>query len=90
MSFLVKISGEVEFKVSHMDFINEKNGNISKFYEFYEPPMGKGAFGEVRKAVHKLTGIERAIKIIKKSTTNEEEQKRLINEVEMLKKLVVL
>lgn len=78
----------MEFRVSHTDFISQKDGNITKFYDIYDPPLGKGAFGEVRKAIHKLSGIERAIKIIKKSTTNEEEQKRLVNEVEMLKQLV--
>lgn len=81
-------TGEVEFKVSHMDFVSQKRGSVTKFYTLCDPPLGKGAFGEVRKAVHKLTGIERAIKIIKKSTTSEDEQKRLINEVEMLKKIV--
>ena len=30
------------------------------------PPLGKGAFGEVRKAVHKITEAQRAIKIISK------------------------
>lgn len=81
-------TGEVEFKVSHIDFINQKSGDILKYYELYEPALGKGAFGEVRKAIHKLTGIERAVKIIQKRNTSGEEQKRLINEVEMLKKIV--
>ena len=78
----------MKFNVSHMDFINQKSGNISNYYDLFEPPLGKGAFGEVRKAVHKVTGIERAVKIIRKNTTNEEEKKRLINEVEMLRKIV--
>jgi calcium-dependent protein kinase len=47
-----------------------------------------GAFGEVRKAIHKATGIERAVKIISKSATSAEEQERLINEVEILRQLV--
>lgn len=31
------------------------------------PPIGKGAYGEVRKALHKTTGILRAVKIISKN-----------------------
>lgn len=30
------------------------------------PPLGKGAYGEVRKAVHKVSGVVRAVKIINK------------------------
>ena len=47
-----------------------------------------GAYGEVRKALHKKTNMLRAIKIILKETTNEEEISRLINEVKILKGLV--
>ena len=46
------------------DFIKEQNGNIYDFYEFGKK-IGKGKFGIVYSAIHKLTGQERAIKIIK-------------------------
>jgi len=49
--------------------------------------IGKGAFGEVRKAIHRHTGLVRAIKIIRKSDSSEEYQQKLINEVEILKRL---
>jgi calcium-dependent protein kinase len=42
-------------------------GNASKDYTLINPPLGAGAFGEVRKAVHKASGVERAIKIIYKA-----------------------
>ena len=48
----------------------------------------KGAFGEVRKASHRKTKMLRAIKIILKETTNDEEMDKLINEVKILKGLV--
>ena len=35
--------------------------------------LGKGGFGEVRKAIHKATGIVRAVKLIDKSQTSKEE-----------------
>lgn len=49
-----------------------------------------GAFGEVRKAIHKKTGLMRAVKIINKSSTSKEEQEKLINEVNILRELVKL
>lgn len=58
---------------------------FSSIYLFYF----SGAFGEVRKAVHKKSGVMRAIKIINKSHTSEEEQTKLINEVNILKELVL-
>lgn len=48
----------------------------------------KGAYGEVRRACHKKTNIVRAVKIIYKDSTDKKEQKRVINEVNVLKKLV--
>ena len=35
---------EVEFKVSHTDFINQNIGDITKYYNLLEPPLGKGKF----------------------------------------------
>ena len=31
----------------------EKNKKINSDYTFMNPPLGKGAYGEVRKAIHK-------------------------------------
>jgi calcium-dependent protein kinase len=39
-----------------MDTVNEKSGKITKEYNLVSPPLGKGAYGEVRKAIHKTTG----------------------------------
>ena len=57
---------------------------IQSFYKFLDPPLGKGSYGEVKKAIHKKTGILRAIKTIKKDSTDPEEQQRILNEVELL------
>ncbi len=51
-------------------------------------PLGKGAYGEVRKSIHKTTGLQRAIKMIKKSELSQGERERMILEVEILKKIV--
>lgn len=50
--------------------------------------MVLGAFGEVRKALHKASGLLRAVKIINKNSTSEEEKTRLVNEVTIMKNLV--
>ena len=41
----------------------------------------------IRKAIHKRTSIVRAIKIIYKENSTQQELKQIINEVEILKKL---
>jgi len=53
------------FKVSHAQFINEKKSNIFEDYTFLTT-IGKGAYGQVKKAIQKKTNITRAIKIIVK------------------------
>jgi calcium-dependent protein kinase len=75
---------------------NAKQGRITKDYTLLNPPLGKGitlnpkigAYGEVRKAIHKQSGMMRAVKIIGKAQTNKEEQERLMNEVAILQRLV--
>ena len=53
------------------------------------PPIGKGSFGEVRRATHKISGLKRAIKIIPKRDCTIRHQKKILNEIEILKKLVI-
>jgi len=100
VKFIEKISSLTEFRVTHSDFISEKKGKIHKEYSLLSPPIGKGkpqnlnfdrlgAFGEVRRAIHRKTNINRAVKIIYKENTDADEQERLINEVTILKNLVI-
>jgi calcium-dependent protein kinase len=51
------------------------------------PPIGKGAYGEVRKGLHRVTEVIRAIKIISKNHTSAEDHEKLKQEVEILRKL---
>ena len=46
-----------------------------------------GAYGEVRKCLHKETKVLRAVKIINKKYLADEERAKLTNEIEILKKL---
>ena len=58
-------------KIDKASFISYKTNNISKDYTLGKT-LGQGSFGTVRKAIHKATKQERAIKILKKSAQDEE------------------
>ena len=78
------------YEVVHSDIITPifKNRNkIKNEYRLNDSPLGQGAFGEVRKAVHLQSGMDRAIKIIYKENTSEEERQKIFREVEILKRL---
>lgn len=47
-----------------------------------------GSYAEVRKGIHKVLGVTRAIKIISKSEASNEEVTRVLHEAEILKQLV--
>jgi serine/threonine protein kinase len=47
--------------------------------------LGKGGFGEVKKARHRLTGDIRAMKIIKKDKCDETYLSNLKNEIKILR-----
>lgn len=78
----------MDFQISFVDLCKEKPGKINSDYVLLHPHIGKGSFGEVRKATHKISGLKRAIKIIPKQDCTVRHQKRILNEIEILKKLV--
>lgn len=47
-----------------------------------------GAFGEVRMCVHRDTGAQRAVKVLRKSHMDDDEKKMLFNEINILRELV--
>lgn len=49
-----------------------------------------GAFGEVRMCVHRETGAQRAVKVLRKSHMDDDEKKMLFNEINILRELVSL
>ena len=46
-----------DFNINFQSFITEKKDKISAHYNLLTPPIGKGSFGEVRKGIHKQTGL---------------------------------
>ena len=75
------------FNISAIDFITEQNCQLRDNYEVKEL-IGEGAYGSVRKITHRLTGEDRAVKILsKKNLKSEEELKAMLTEVSILKSL---
>ena len=63
--------------------------NMGAFRDVYSlgDPLGTGAFGEVRKCMHKATRSVRAVKIIRKEAMNADQAKSFQYELAILKKL---
>ena len=73
-------------KISADLFVSLKKGSISEYYNLGEV-LGEGAYGKVWKVTHKTSGLERAMKQIKKSAIIKEDQERLFSEMNILKNL---
>jgi len=80
-----EITSVDEFKLNFRDFIGYKTGTIHDEYTLLDPPIGKGSFGEVRRAIHIKSNITRAVKIIRIESMTNEEQERVKNEINVLK-----
>ena len=55
-------------------------------HTIYDPILG--AFGEVRMCVHRESGAQRAVKVLRKSHMDEDEKRMLFNEINILKEIV--
>lgn len=71
------------FNPMKYDHVISNTGNIEQEYELISPPLGQGAFGEVRKAIHRASGLERAVKIIYKDKSDPVELAKIIDEVNL-------
>ena len=76
-----------ELKIQKKSFIN-KLENVGETYTLDPKLIGSGNYGVVRKAVHKLSQQERAIKIIPKSKIRD--LARFKGEVDILRTVVLL
>ena len=66
--------------------MKENTGFIKDFYKI-SSCIGRGAYGEVRKCLHKETKALRAVKILNKKCLPKEEIEKLVNEIDILKQL---
>ena len=76
-----EIHSKGEFALGVLDMVPENKNKVSKEYNVLSPPLGRGAFGEVRQAIHRETGLIRAIKIVFKESSKPEDLARIVKEV---------
>lgn len=76
-------------KIMPGNFVKENTGNFYEYYSLHHPPLGSGAWGEVRKCTHKVTSETRVAKVIKKLDMPEEylNTRAAFHEANVLKKL---
>merc|ERR1711981_497978 len=73
-------------KITSKDFVMQHAGKLRAHYRIGKM-LGSGAFGEVRVCVHRESGAQRAVKVLRKSHMDEDEKKMLFNEINNLKDL---
>lgn len=66
--------------------MKENHHNIKDCYKI-SSVIGRGAYGEVRKCMYKETKSIRAVKIITKKYLKEDQEQKMLGEIEILKKL---
>jgi len=73
-------------KIKSSNFIAQHAGKLRDHYRIGKM-LGSGAFGEVRVCVHRESGAQRAVKVLRKAHMDEEEKKMFFNEINILKDL---
>ena len=85
--------------IKSTNFVSQNAGKLRDYYRIGKM-LGSGtsrklirtlgAFGEVRMCVHRETGAQRAVKVLRKSHMDDDEKKMLFNEINILRGLVSL
>lgn len=65
MNFETSREKQTKKNLSKKNIVQAKFGDITEDYRFDAKPIGSGGYGTVYRAIHKKTGIQRAIKLIK-------------------------
>jgi calcium-dependent protein kinase len=76
----------MELKIKPSNFIGQHAGKLRDHYRIGKM-LGAGAFGEVRVCVHRESGAQRAVKVLRKSHMDEDEKRMFFNEINILKDL---
>jgi len=74
------------FKFNAQGFVTQQVGKLLQEYAIGDM-LGSGGFGEVYLGTHKTTGTERAIKVINKSPTDDNVNKAVLHEFNVVRKL---
>jgi calcium-dependent protein kinase len=80
------ISLSVDITINASTFVAQNAGKLRDYYRIGKM-LGSGAFGEVRMCVHRDTGAQRAVKVLRKAHMDEDEKKMLFNEINILRNL---
>jgi calcium-dependent protein kinase len=82
----LKLNGSADFAFTAKDFVKHRTGALSDSYEIGEQ-LGSGGYGAVYACVHKETKIERAVKILAKLSSEEDNEATVQKEFNLLKEL---
>jgi calcium-dependent protein kinase len=79
--------GDLNETLFPIDYVSQNQGQITDLYKISDNVIGSGSKSEVRMALHIVTEEMRAVKIIYKSKCTQKEQKKILNEVKIMKRL---
>ena len=68
------------------NFVFENKGKLKEFYRIGKL-IGSGAFGDDRICLHKSSNTQRAVKILYKVNMSEDDERMLLNEINILRDL---
>ena len=89
----VRSSAPVSINAPSIDLLSDITSQLDAASIFFEFELTlrlicEGAFGEVRMCVHRESGAQRAVKVLRKSHMDEDEKRMLFNEINILKEIV--
>ena len=82
----VHITNVAHSGIRAADFVGRTTGKLRDNYRIGRV-LGTGAFGEVRMCVHRESGAQRAVKVLRKSHMDDDEKRMLFNEINILKEI---
>ena len=82
----VHITNVAHSGIRAADFVGRTTGKLRDNYRIGKV-LGTGAFGEVRMCVHRESGAQRAVKVLRKSNMDDDEKRMLFNEINILKEI---
>jgi calcium-dependent protein kinase len=75
-----------DIKINTTNVVNQKECSPGDYYNF-EKKLGEGSYGEVYRVRHKTLNFIRAVKKIIRRTKSKENEKEVLNEIELLKSI---
>ena len=73
-------------KISKSNFVSMNSAKLREVYRIGKM-LGQGAFGEVRVCMHRESGAQRAVKVLRKAHMDEDEKRMFFNEISVLRDL---